>query len=81
MEASIDGVKYILVLKDDQLFYLWLVPGICAKADTAATETSKWVRKFTIMTMWVSDRGLHLKNNVMKTLAEEHRIEHNFTAA
>ena len=31
--------------------------------------------------MWDSDQGSYFKNNVMKTLAEDHRIKHNFTVA
>ena len=79
--AGFDGFKYILVVKDDLSSYLWLIPAKCADADTAATEIAKWIRTFTIMRIWVSDQGSHFKNNVMKTLAEDHRIKHNFTVA
>ena len=81
MGAGLDGFKYILVVKDDLSSYQWLTPARCADADTAATEIAKWIRTFTIMTMWVSDQGSYFKNNVMKTLAEDHRIKHNFTVA
>ena len=80
--AGFHGFKYVLVVKDDLSSYLWLIPARSADdANTAVTEIAKWIRTFTIMTMWVRDQGSHFKQNVMKTLAEGHRIKHNFTVS
>ena len=81
MGHGIDGLKYILVIRDDISSYLWLVPTGKADAEAAADGLARWIRVFAIMTIWVSDQGSHFKNRVMKELADGHKIKHHFTVA
>ena len=81
MGHGIDGLKYILVIRDDISSYLWLIPTGKADAEAAADGLARWVRVFTVMIIWVSDQGSHFKNIVMKELADVHKIKHHFTVA
>ena len=76
-----DGLKYVLVIRDDLSGYLWLCPAIAADASTASSEIARWMRVFTVMDYWVSDQGTHFKNQVMDDLAKAQKIHHNFTVA
>jgi hypothetical protein len=64
---SRDGkYQYLLLLKDDLSGYLWLVP--CRTADAAATVDApmRWFAAFGVVLLWISDRGNHFKNDVMR---------------
>ena len=78
---STEGLRYVLVIKDDLSSYVWLIPCASANSETAARELSRWIHTFTAMFFWVSDQGSHFKNQVMEHLAKDHRIQHNFTVA
>ncbi len=78
---GVGDYKYVLVIRDGLPSYLWLCPAASATADFAAQEIARWIRTFTVMQIWVGDQGSQFRNQVMKELAIEHRIKHNFTAA
>jgi hypothetical protein len=64
---SRDGkYQYLLLLKDDFSGYLWLVP--CRTADAAATVNAlrRWIAVFGVVLLWISDRGSHFKNEVVR---------------
>ena len=81
MGHGIDGLKYILVIRDDISSYLWLIPTGKADAEAAADGLTGWIRVFTIMIISVSDQGSRFKNRVMKEIADVHKIKHHFTVA
>jgi len=81
MGPSNVDVKYVLVIKDDLSGYVWLRKAAAPDSGTTSTEIASWIRTFGAMNVWVSDQGSHFKNNVMETLALQHRIRHRFTVA
>jgi hypothetical protein len=58
--------QYLLLLKDDLSRYLCLVP--CRTADAAATVDAlmRWFAVFGVVLLWISDRGSHFKNKVVR---------------
>jgi transposase InsO family protein len=77
---SRDG-KYqcLLLLKDDLSGYLCLVP--CRTADAAATVDAlmRWLAMFSVVLLWISDRGSHFKNEVVQRVQNELKAKHHFT--
>jgi RNase H-like domain found in reverse transcriptase/Reverse transcriptase (RNA-dependent DNA polymerase)/Integrase zinc binding domain len=75
------GYKYLLLLKDDLSGYLWLVP--CEAANAAATVNALmlWFAAFGVVSMWVSDRGAHFKNQVVEGMRQALRSQQHFTTA
>jgi Integrase core domain len=64
---SRDGkCQYLLLLKDQFSGYLWLVP--CRTADAAATVDAmmRWFAVFGVVLLWISDKGNHFKNEVVR---------------
>jgi Integrase core domain len=79
---SRDGkYQYLLILKDDQSGYLWLVA--CRKADAAATVDAlmRWFSVFGVVLLCISDRGSHFKNEVVQRVNKELKAKHHFTTA
>jgi hypothetical protein len=56
----------IVLLKDDLSSYLWIVP--CRTADAAATVIAlmRWCAVFGAELLWISDRGSHFTNEVVR---------------
>jgi transposase InsO family protein len=73
--------QYLLLLKDDLSGYLWLLP--CRTADAAATGDAlmRWFAVFCVVLIWISDRGSHFKNEVIRRVQKELKAEHHFTTA
>jgi Integrase zinc binding domain/Integrase core domain len=79
---SRDGkYQYLLLLKDDLSGYLWLVP--CRKADAAATVNAlmRWFAVFGVVLLWISDRGSHFNNEVVRRVQKELKAKHHSTTA
>jgi Integrase core domain len=79
---SRDGkYQYLLLLKDDLGGYLWLVP--CRTADAAATVNAlmRWLAVFGVVLLWISDRGSHCKNEVVRQVQKGLKAKHHFTTA
>lgn len=72
---------YVLILKDDFSGYVWLVPTKEATAEVTADSLISWFSAFGVVTKWVSDRGTHFKNELVKLLKNEVKAEHHFTLA
>lgn len=81
MGQGSENLKYTLVIRDDLSGYTWLCPTTTADAATTATELARWIRVFTVMSIWISDQGSHFKNQIMQQLASPHNIFHSFTVA
>lgn len=78
---SKDGSKYVLILKDNFSAYVWLVVCEAATAAVTAQALFDWFSAFGVVPVWISDRGSHFLNEVMKALAKMLRVEHHFTPA
>jgi Integrase core domain len=75
IELSTDGkYQYLLLLKDDLSGYLWLLPCRTADAATTVDALMRWFAVFDVVLLWVSDRGIHFKNEFVKA-------KHHFTTA
>jgi hypothetical protein len=68
----------LLLLKDDQSGYLSLVP--CRTADAAATVDAlmRWFAVFGVVLLWISDRGSHFKNEVVRRVQKELKGQASF---
>ena len=71
--------SYVLIIKDDFSSYVWLVPCSAANAETTVDSLIKWVSAFGTVPQWVSDRGSHFKNEVVRGLQEKTHRSHHFT--
>jgi Integrase core domain len=79
---SRDGkYQYSPLLKDDMSGYLWLVP--CRTADAADTVDAlmQWFAVFSVVLLWISDRGSHFENEVVRRVQKELKAKHHFTTA
>jgi Integrase core domain len=79
---SRDGkYQYLLLLKDDLSGYLWLVP--CRTADAASTIDTlmRWFAVVGVVLLWISERGSHFKNEVVRRVQKELKAKHHFTTA
>jgi hypothetical protein len=80
IELSRSGkYQYLLLLKDDLSGYLWPVP--CRTADSAATvdALTRWFAVFGVVLLWISDRGSHYKNEVIRRVQKELKAKHQLT--
>jgi transposase InsO family protein len=57
--------------------------GPCRTADAAATVDALmlWFAVFGVVLLWISDRGSHFKNEVVKRVQKELKAKHHFTTA
>ncbi len=76
-----DSVTYVLILKDDLSGYVWLIPTADADAESVADALLKWFAAFGVVSNWVSDRGSHFKNELVRILGEATKASHHFTLA
>jgi hypothetical protein len=71
----------VLLLKDDLSGYLWLVP--CRTDDSADTVDAlmRWFAVFGVVLLWISDRGSHFKNEIVRREQKVLKAKHHFTTA
>jgi transposase InsO family protein len=52
-------------------------------ADAAATcdAPMRWFAVFGVVLLWISDRGSHVKNEVVQRVQKELKVKHHFTTA
>ena len=81
MSPGENGFVYTLILKDDHSGYCWFIPTKEADAATTASALIKWFAAFGVVSNWVSDRGSHFKNELIRILRESYRTSHHFTLA
>ena len=81
MSTGEKGHTYVLILKDDFSGYVWLTACKEATAEVVANTLISWFSSFGVVYQWVSDRGTHFKNELVKILREQVRAEHHFTLA
>ena len=81
MSTGDKGYTYVLILKDDFSGYIWLIPTKAVTAEVVADALISWFSSFGVVTQWVSDRGTHFKNELVKLLRDQVRADHHFTLA
>eukprot|EP00300_Choanocystis_sp_HF-7_P042111 c8876_g2_i1.p1 GENE.c8876_g2_i1~~c8876_g2_i1.p1 ORF type:complete len:548 (-),score=66.37 c8876_g2_i1:54-1697(-) len=79
MGESLDGMSYILVLKDDFSTFVELVPAACATAAVVVQALLGWFSRYGVVSLWVSDQGTHFKNTIVGELARLLKVDHHFT--
>eukprot|EP00171_Calliarthron_tuberculosum_P021396 IDg21396t1 len=70
MMPGVKDMRYVLILKDDFSGYVWLLPTMDTDAETAAEALLNWFASFGVVYQWISDRGSHFKNRIMRLLKE-----------
>ena len=81
MMKGVRDLTYVLILKDDFSGYVWLRPTRESDASTTAQALLDWFASFGVVQNWVSDRGTHFKNDVVRALREQTGGSHHFTLA
>jgi hypothetical protein len=71
---------YILLLKNDLSGYLWLVPCRIANAAATVDALTRWFAVFVVVLLWISDRGSHIKSEVVRRVQKELKAKHHFTS-
>ena len=76
-----DEDEYLLVLKDGFSTFVMLFP--CRAATAAATVEGllQWFSIFGAAEVWVSDQGIHFRNQIVTALQRKLRVHHHFVAA
>lgn len=81
MSKGENGFEYVLIMKDDHSSYVWLTPTKETTAEVTAEVLIKWFASFGVVNHWVSDRGTHFKNELVRIIREETNSSHHFTLA
>jgi hypothetical protein len=71
----------LLLLKDDLSGYLWLVPSRTTDAAATVDALMRWFAVFGDVLLWMSERGSHFKNEVVRRAQKEIKAKNHFTAA
>jgi len=74
-----DGVKYILMVRDDFSSFCWLFPFANANSANTCEALLEWCSTFNVPSMFMSDQGTHFKNEVLRRLCRALRVPHHFT--
>ena len=81
MSPTESNLTYVLVIKDDHSGYVWLLPASETTAEFVAQSLISWFAAFGTVRQWISDRGTHFKNEVVRQLKEKTNSMHHFTLA
>lgn len=79
--SNIEGLTYVLLIKDDLSSYTWLHPCANADSEAATNAIAKWISCFGCMPWLVTDQGSHFTASLMTNLTREMHIRHHFTTA
>ena len=79
MGPGTNGLKYILMLRDDFSSYCLLFPCERANAENAADALMEWCSLFKAPAMLMSDCGTHFKNATVSKLTRMLLVPHHFT--
>lgn len=79
MEDSDNGDKYVLVIKDDLSYYVWLMATQSSDAHTTAECLLKWFSSFGTVLQCVSDRDTHFLNDVVDKIRRIRKSNPHFT--
>ena len=73
--------KYLLVIRCDLSSFIDLFPCESPTAAHAAESLLEWFSRYGVAPVWVSDRGSHFLNEVIRILAQRLHASHHFTLA
>eukprot|EP00171_Calliarthron_tuberculosum_P022172 IDg22172t1 len=79
LPQSNTGSKYILLLRDDFLSFVWLFPFAEANAENSAEAILEWCSTFNKPKGLMSDGGSHFKNETLRLLCKAMHTPHHFT--
>lgn len=79
MHSSDEGLEYVLIVKDDASSFVWLEPCAAPYSETTVSVLLRWFSTFGVVRTWVSDRGFHFKNEVMKRMNKALYAHHHLT--
>ncbi len=79
--AASHDLTYILVIKDSFSHFCYLIPCAEANAFHASTAILQWFSTYGECSTFISDRGLHFKNQLFEELSRRLGTNHYFTAA
>ncbi len=72
---------YVLVFKADFSGYVWNTPSKEATIEVVVETLISWLSAFGIVSYWVTDRGSHFKNELVKLLQDQVKSGHHFRLA
>ncbi len=75
------GYKYLFICHDDFSGQVTLVPSYGATSLLAATTLIQLFSKFGVARTWVSDRGSHFQNEVLREFRDLVRADHHIVVA
>ena len=78
---SVDGNRYILVLKDAASHFVHLVSCQTANAETTAHAIMEWCALHGTPKYMVSDQGTHFKNETLEIMSALMKVEQQFIVA
>jgi transposase InsO family protein len=81
LPESGDGLKHVLVVKDDMSGFVRLFPSTTADAAATAAALMDWFTTTGTVTTWVSDGGSHFKNEVLEKIRKMVGAHHHVTTA
>ncbi|KAH9184502.1 hypothetical protein AeNC1_013522, partial [Aphanomyces euteiches] len=73
-----NGVKNVLVIKDDMSGFVRLHASSTATSAETAAALMEWFSLFGVVTTWVSDCGSHFKNEVIDAMRRMFGAHHHF---
>lgn len=68
MEASSDGINYVLVVNDDLSGYRFLRPTSEADSETTKNVLVAWFTAFGVSHIYISNQGGHFKNLLIEEI-------------
>lgn len=75
------NLKYVITIKDEIVFYIWLSPCDKGDRDTATTNNGKRINRFGGRKRLVTDQSSYLGAYLMSCLASDLHIKHHFMTA
>jgi hypothetical protein len=78
LKTSKEPFEYVLVLKDDFLGFLELIPGTASDHFLVADALVQWYSRFGMPFMHVSDQGSHFQDKVIKEFNGILQINHQW---
>lgn len=79
MGAGTDGLKSLLLIRDDLSSFVWIRASTVANGEFAASVLSQWVASFGSMKWLVTDQGSHVVNVLHEAMIRMFRARRHFT--
>lgn len=76
-----NGLNYVIILNYGQTGSVWFTPTNETTADAVAATRIRWFSTLGLVEQWVSDRGIPLKNMLVRILRQRTKSSHHYTRA